>query len=54
MMAATAKLIEHAGDQIVLLPEEFRFEGDEVRISRVGDKVVLEPVKDESDPSLDN
>jgi antitoxin VapB len=44
-MTATAKIIMDEGDsQTVLLPEEFHFEGTEVRISKVGDKVILEPV----------
>jgi antitoxin VapB len=29
----------------VRLPKEFRFEGDEVRVSKVGDKVILEPMQ---------
>jgi antitoxin VapB len=27
------------------LPKEFRFEGTAVRVSKVGDKVILEPLK---------
>ena len=27
------------------LPKEFRFEGSEVRVSKVGDKVILEPME---------
>ena len=27
------------------MSDEFRLEGDEVRISKVGDKVILEPIK---------
>jgi antitoxin VapB len=30
--------------QVVLLPEGIHFEGTEVRISKVGNKVVLEPI----------
>jgi antitoxin VapB len=44
-MSATAKLFMHGRSQAVRLPEEFRFEGTEVRISKVGDKVILEPLK---------
>jgi antitoxin VapB len=29
----------------VRLPKEFRFEGTEVRVSKVDDKVILEPLK---------
>lgn len=44
-MSATAKLFMHGRSQAVRLPKEFRFEGTEVRVSRVGDKVVLEPIR---------
>jgi antitoxin VapB len=43
-MTATAKLFMHGRSQAVRLPKEFRFEGTEVRVSRVGDKVILEPL----------
>jgi antitoxin VapB len=35
----------HGRSQAVRLPKEFRFEGKEVRISKVGDKVILEQLK---------
>jgi antitoxin VapB len=41
----TAKLFMHGRSQAVRLPKEFRFEGQEVRVSRVGDKVILEPME---------
>jgi len=41
----TAKLFMHGRSQAVRLPKEFRFEGSEVRISKVGDKVILEPTE---------
>jgi antitoxin VapB len=41
---ATAKLFMHGRSQAVRLPKAFRFEGSEVRVSRIGDKVILEPV----------
>ena len=44
-MSATAKLFMHGRSQAVRLPKEFRFEGAEVRVSKVGDKVILEPLK---------
>ena len=44
-MSATAKLFMHGRSQAVRLPKEFRFEGTEVRVSKVGDKVILEPLK---------
>ena len=42
---STAKLFMHGRSQAVRLPKEFRFEGKEVRVSKVGDKVILEPMK---------
>ena len=41
----TAKLFMHRRSQAVRLPKAFRFEGDEVRVSRVGAKVILEPIE---------
>jgi antitoxin VapB len=41
---ATAKLFMHGRSQAVRLPKAFRFEGSEVRVSRIGDKVILEPI----------
>jgi antitoxin VapB len=35
----------HGRSQAVRLPKEFRFEGNEVRVSRIGDKVILEPLE---------
>jgi antitoxin VapB len=43
-MTTTAKLFMHGRSQAVRLPKEFRFEGKEVRISKVGNKVILEPL----------
>jgi antitoxin VapB len=36
-----AKLFTHGGSQAVRLPKEFRFEGTEVHVRRVGNEVVL-------------
>ena len=41
----TAKLFMHGRSQAVRLPKEFRFEGTEVRVSKVGEKVILEPAE---------
>ena len=41
---STAIMFMHGRSQAVRLPKEFRFEGKEVRVSRVGDKVILEPI----------
>lgn len=39
-----AKIFRNGRSQAVRLPREFRFEGDRVRIRRVGNGVLLEPV----------
>ncbi len=44
-MTATAKIFMHGRSQAVRLPKEFRLPGKEVRVSRVGDKVILEPLE---------
>ncbi len=41
----TAKLFSNGRSQAVRLPREFRFDGDEVFIKRVGNAVVLLPRK---------
>lgn len=41
-----AKLFTHGGSQAVRLPKAFRFEGAEVRISKDGPRVILEPVRE--------
>ena len=43
-MEARAKLFKNGRSQAVRLPKEFRFEGDEVKVSKVGKKVILEPI----------
>ena len=44
-MAATAKIFMHGRSQAVRLPKEFRLPGKEVRVSRVGKGVLLEPIE---------
>ena len=44
-MAATAKIFMHRRSQAVRLPKEFRLPGKEVRVTKVGDKVILEPLE---------
>ena len=39
-----AKLFQNGRSQAVRLPREFRFEGDRVRVRRVGRGVLLEPL----------
>ncbi|MDR3075786.1 MAG: type II toxin-antitoxin system VapB family antitoxin [Synergistaceae bacterium] len=43
MTASVAKIFQNGQSQAVRLPKEFRFDTDEVFISREGDKVVLLP-----------
>ena len=40
----TAKLFIHGRSQAVRLPKEFRLPGKEVRVSRQGRRVILEPI----------
>jgi antitoxin VapB len=39
----TAKIFMNGNSQAVRLPQEFRFEGKEVYIRKVGDEVILSP-----------
>lgn len=41
----TAKIFENGRSQAVRLPKEYRFESDEVIISKIGDIVMLFPVE---------
>lgn len=41
---STAKLFRNGRSQAVRLPREFRFQGDAVRIRKVDDGVLLEPL----------
>jgi antitoxin VapB len=43
-VTATAKLFKNGRSQAVRLPREFRFEGDRVRVRRVGRGLLVEPV----------
>jgi len=43
-MTAKAKIFKHGRSQAVRLPKEFRLPGTEVKVSRSGDKVILEPL----------
>ena len=52
-MTATAKLFMHGRSQAVRLPKEFRMPGKEVRVSRDGDRVILEPVQPDNSMKFD-
>jgi antitoxin VapB len=45
LMAASAKIFMHGRRHAVRLPKEFRLPGNEVRVSKIGDKVILEPLE---------
>jgi antitoxin VapB len=46
LKSADAKLFWNGRSQAVRLPKEFRFEGDRVKVTRLGAGVLLEPVPD--------
>ena len=41
----TAKLFQNGRSQAVRLPKAFRMEGKEVKISKQGNKIILEPIE---------
>jgi antitoxin VapB len=45
LIMQTAKLFQNGQSQAVRLPKEFRFNGNEVMIKKVGNAVVLLPVE---------
>lgn len=45
MSTQTAKIFMNGRSQAVRLPKEFRFDCDEVYISRQGDNVVITPIQ---------
>ena len=46
-MTATAKLFMHGRSQAVRLPKDFRLPGKEVKVTRVGNAVLLEPIEEQ-------
>lgn len=42
---AIAKLFQNGRSQAVRLPKEFRMQGNEVKISKQGNKIILEPIE---------
>nr|WP_087145836.1 type II toxin-antitoxin system VapB family antitoxin [Crenothrix polyspora] len=42
---ATAKIFQNGSSQAVRLPKEFRVQGKEVKISKQGNKIILEPIE---------
>lgn len=51
-MESIAKVFQNGRSQAVRLPKEFRFKGNEVKISKKGDKVILEPLGRSSWPEV--
>ena len=49
-MEAVAKLFKNGRSQAVRLPKQFRFEGSEVKVSKEGKKVILEPLEKDTWP----
>jgi antitoxin VapB len=49
-----AKLFQNGRSQAVRLPKEFRFEGDRVRIRRVAQGVLLEPLVSDTKQWFEN
>ncbi|MGD0910503.1 MAG: AbrB/MazE/SpoVT family DNA-binding domain-containing protein [Terracidiphilus sp.] len=48
-----AKLFWNGRSQAVRLPKEFRFEGDRVRVTRMGAGVLLEPVPEKKKETVE-
>jgi antitoxin VapB len=48
----TAKIFQNGQSQAVRLPKSFRFEGTEVTIKRVGEGILLLPLKHSSEQLL--
>jgi len=44
IMTKMAKLFQNGGSQAVRLPAEYRLEGDEVQIEKIGNTLVLRPI----------
>jgi len=49
-METIARLFRNGRSQAVRLPKEFRFEGDRVRITKDGKRVILEPLEQDEWP----
>ncbi|MFN3314320.1 MAG: antitoxin [Hyphomonas sp.] len=47
-MTHTAKIFQSGNSQAVRLPKEFRFDVDEVEVSREGDALILRPKRDKA------
>ena len=45
-MSALAKVFKHGRSQAVRLPKEFRVNANVMRVTKIGDRVILEPLDD--------
>lgn len=50
----TAKLFKNGQSQAVRLPKEYRFEGEEVYLKKVGNTVILIPIKNSWAPLINS
>jgi antitoxin VapB len=50
----TAKLFQNGNSQAVRLPKEFRIPGNEVKIFKKGNQVILEPIETTWDPLFES
>jgi len=50
----TAKLFQNGNSQAVRLPKEFRIPGNEVRIFKKGNQVIMEPIETTWDSLFDS
>ena len=50
----TAKLFKNGQSQAVRLPKEYRFEGEEVYLKKIGNTVILIPIKNSWAPLIDS
>jgi antitoxin VapB len=51
--AEEAKIFWNGRSQAVRLPKEFRFDGERVRVSRMGPGVLLEPLPEKRQETID-
>ena len=50
----TAKLFKNGQSQAVRLPKDYRFEGEEVYLKKVGNTVILIPIKNSWAPLINS
>jgi antitoxin VapB len=50
-MSHRAKLFSHGGSQALRLPRECRLAGTEVRVTRIGARLIVEPLEGVANPA---